>query len=193
MENPQLLSAQREPLPMHNERFVLKRTGIKFNATAKQDGIKFRAHNADLYLSNLRLFLVAHGNANIDSFDLPLATMKDVQFNQPIFAANNLTGCCPPLEQSSCAHDIHFTLAFHTGGVGTFLPIFFTLLKDIQARVQAQTNQDSDVHIPVAVPVATAENIVQTAFVDPNDPTQIYVAQATPVAGMPVAVAEPLR
>eukprot|EP00965_Chrysotila_dentata_P245710 6206726-Pleurochrysis_carterae.AAC.2 len=42
----------------------------------------------------------------MNAFDLPLATMRDEAFNQPIFGANNLTGTSAPLDGSSCHEDI---------------------------------------------------------------------------------------
>merc|ERR1719231_1267951 len=115
--------------------------------------------------------------------------MTRESFNQPIFGANNLTGVSPPLQGSSCEEDIQWRFGFNEGGVGTFLPIFFRLLQDMRQRMQGQSAAAPP---PMAQPVV--EQLVQAAYVDPNDPTKLYVSvPATPQAGVPVAVATPVH
>ncbi len=192
MENPALLSASRQPQPMHNERFVLARANVALHAKATNR--KFNA-TGTLYLSNLRIFFVADGStsrANCDSFDLPLATMIQPAFNQPIFGANNISGASPPLPNSACQGNIKWTLSFNSGGVGTFVPLFFRLFNDIQRCMEEQATTPT----AVAVPVDQVQTIVQAAFVDPNDPTQLFLTDTVGVAiasPVPVAVAEHIR
>ena len=114
----------------------------------------------------------------MQAFDLPLATMRNEKFNQPIFGANNMTGASPPLDLPEGSDNYKWCIKFNNGGVGTFLPFFFRLLQEMRARMQQATAA------PVAEPVpqAVAQGMMQQAFVDPNDPTKFYVPASIPVA-----------
>ena len=90
MQNPQVQGGM--PVAMENETFVLRRQGIAFSAKSgrvKVDG------SGVLFLSTLRMVFVADKGQH---FDMPLATLYEEKFNQPIFGANNLTGTSPPLD-----------------------------------------------------------------------------------------------
>ena len=110
--------------------------------------------------------------AGFHGFDMPLATLYDESFNQPIFWANNLTGASPPLEGSSFSADIKWTIYFNNGGVGTFLPFFFRLLQEMRQRLAQPA------HAPSALNIATM--LVQAAYVDPSDPTRLFVPTPAP-------------
>ena len=43
------------------------------------------------------------GNSSLQGFDIPIATLVDESFNQPIFGANNLSGTSPPLDGTGLA------------------------------------------------------------------------------------------
>jgi len=132
---------------------------------------KFDA-KGDLYLSTLRLVFVSKGSGSLEGFDLPIATLTQESFNQPIFGANNLSGVSPPLEGTGLEENIKWYLYFNNGGVGTFLPLFFRLLTEMRTRMgqpnasPAQAFSESD-----------TQQIVQAAFVDPNDPSKLYVSR----------------
>lgn len=51
----------------------------------------------------------------LSSFDLPLATMYDEKFNQPV---NNLTGHVPPVDGMGVPGIVEFRLTFLSGGAG---------------------------------------------------------------------------
>ena len=109
---------------------------------------------------------------SLDGFDLPIATLVEESFNQPIFGANNLTGSSPPLEGSGLAATIKWKISFNNGGVGTFLPLFFRLLNEMRQRMsQPQTTAAS------ALTSVDAQQIMHAAYVDPNDPSKLYVSQ----------------
>ena len=132
----------------------------------------------------------AHRGGSIEAFDLPLATMRNERFNQPIFGANNMSGTSEPLP-GGLADEIKWTLTFKEGGVGTFLPLFFRLLGEMRHRMSAESHYDHNFEQP---PVAqqVVQQIVGAAYVDPNDPTKLYVSQ--PVQStVPVATAVPLQ
>lgn len=128
MQNPQITNGM--PVAMENEVFVLSRAGIHF--TAKSGRVKAEG-SGNLFLSTLRMVFVADKGHH---FDMPLATMHDEKFNQPIFGANNMTGQSPPLDLEPGAEDYKWCISFRNGGVGTFLPFFFRLLEEMRRRMQ---------------------------------------------------------
>lgn len=179
-----------DPVPMPGEVFVLSRDGIAFSA--KSGRTKFEGKGF-MQLSTLRIvFVASRRGGSLQAFDIPLATMRRESFNQPIFGANNLTGTSPPLQGSSCEEDIQWKFAFNEGGVGTFLPIFFRLLQDMRQRMQGYDQN----HLPTPMATPVVQQIVQAAYVDPNDPSKLYVSVPSapaPQAGVPVAVATPVQ
>ncbi len=51
-----------------------------------------------IYLTSLRLvFVPERVEEKFGGLEVPLATLPDGEFNQPIFGANNLTGTAPPV------------------------------------------------------------------------------------------------
>jgi hypothetical protein len=212
MENPALSSPNGEPVPMPSEFFVLSRHGISFSAKSgswKGEG------RGNLYLSTLRIVFVvrwppapngrgrlphavaalpqAQRGGSCESFDLPLGTMHNERFNQPIFGANNMTGTSEPLP-GGLTDEIKWTLTFKEGGVGTFLPLFFRLVQEMRRRM-AQESQSQYEHSFAAPPVAqqVVQHIIGAAYVDPNDPTKLYVSQPVVQPNVPVATAVPMQ
>ncbi|KAH7433908.1 hypothetical protein KP509_07G091900 [Ceratopteris richardii] len=115
---------------------------------------------------------------------MPLLYIHEERFNQPIFHANNFTGKVHPVipegEHRALFSPHSFKIIFKEGGCGTFVPLFTNLMKFIR-QYSPQTNQpDSQQHVysdpfPSAPP--PAEEIVRQAYVDPNDPSKIYIQQ----------------
>jgi hypothetical protein len=68
-------------------------------------------------------------------------------------------------------HD--FKISFKEGGIGTLYPLFYTLLD--KARRTASQAQAAAQAAPEAQHFVG--NLVNKAFVDPNDPTRVYLAQ----------------
>jgi len=62
------------------------------------------------------------------------------------------------------------------GGAGTFLPIFFNLLFRARPREDDSMASASQPSAPPAT-FAQVNKMVNTAIVDPNDPTKIYLSQ----------------
>jgi len=169
MLNPQISGSQ--PVPMEGEVFILSRSGISFSA--KSGSSKFE-RDGQLYLSTLRVVFIAdRPNDHCSAFDIPLATLYDEKFNQPIFGANNMTGKCPPLDSSGLAEDIKWYIGFKNGGVGTLLPFFFNMLQEMRNRM----SQPNPTSVNAVVPETVAQSLVQAAYVDPSDPTKFYVPQ----------------
>ena len=112
-------------------------------------------------------------DGRLQGFDIPIATLFDESFNQPIFGANNLTGTSPPLDGTGLVDEIKWCVYFNNGGVGTFLPLFFRLVSEMRTRMaQPAANSTTDVFS-----AADTQQILQAAYVDPNDPSKLYVSQ----------------
>jgi len=173
---------------MPGELFVLSRGGIAFSA--KSGSLKFDGRG-DLYLSTLRVVFVS-GGSGVEAFDLPLATLQNERFNQPIFGANNMSGTNAPLPGGGLTDDIKWTLAFKDGGVGTFLPLFFRLLQEMRQRMTQQNEVQYEHNFATPVAQQVVQQIVHAAYVDPNDPTKLYVSQPVQGGSVPVAAAVPL-
>jgi len=112
----------------------------------------------------------------MQGFDLPLATLVNESFNQPIFGANNLTGNSPPLEGTALEEDIKWCISFNNGGVGTFLPLFFRLVTEMRQRM-SQPQAAGSTPGGGVLSVADAQQILHAAYIDPNDPSKLYVSQ----------------
>ena len=150
------LDCNRLPIAMEGENFLLAR---EVCAQVNMDGIDMRI-NGDMFMSHLRLVVV--GNAL--SVDLPLATIDNEAFVQPICGPNALKGENTPLD-SNIRTRINWTIKFVNGGVGTFLPLFYAALRQMRSNTANQMNTTAvDFGLP-------------TAFIDPNDPTRLFVSQ----------------
>ncbi|KAL3142799.1 hypothetical protein ABBQ38_003098 [Trebouxia sp. C0009 RCD-2024] len=155
------------------EVIALQRDGIDFsiNGLRHQSG-KWSTRGV-LYLTNLRLVFVAKqadAASGLVAFELPLAYVRKDKFNQPIFACNNLSGECWPAAPGGGPQGNlpphGFSLYFKEGGVGTFLPLYFSFVgiaRDNLHKVQQQPS--------------APQELVATAFVDPSDPSRLYLAQ----------------
>lgn len=137
-----------------------------------------------LYLTSLRLVFVANlaDASGLKAFELPLSYLRRVKFNQPIFGANNLAGECWPAQPgggpAGSLPPHKFALYFKEGGVGTFLPLYYSFSEAAQSRQQQQQGTHSS---------ANPINMVATAFVDPGDPSKLILTQPTPEATAPAA------
>ena len=154
--NPPLLPGAALPLPVAGETFVLHRRGIQLDAEVL--GMRKYQHKGDLFLSTLRMVFVRDARAStgwfglggeapsdLVAYDLPLSLVRSERFNQPIFGANNMTGCVPPLDQAPGDGVYKWCISFRNGGVGTFLPFFFRLLEEMRRRM-AQDAQPAAAH-----------------------------------------------
>lgn len=178
--NPVTVTSQgREvPAPFPGEVLALRRDSVEFviDELRTRSG-KWQAKGT-LWLSNVRLVVIADGGPGPDglhSFDIPLAYITNNKFNQPVFSCNHLSGkVWPAAEGGGPAgtlppHD--YKIWFPNGGVGTLLPLFFQFVQEASRTVQQQG-------VPTASSAANRpSDLVATAFVDPADPSQIYLTQ----------------
>lgn len=168
-------TGERMPAPFANEAFVLRRPGCGFEV----DGVRTRsgkwATTGSVFLSNIRLvFLADRPDASgLAGFDIPLVYISNDKLNQPIFGCNNLSGrVWPATEGGGPAGGLpphEWRVNFKSGGIGTVWPMYYALVARAR-RAEAAVKQPAEV-------VEEITKMAQTAFVDPNDPTTIYLTQ----------------
>ncbi|KAK4395717.1 hypothetical protein Sango_1726000 [Sesamum angolense] len=180
--NPQLFP-NGMPVPFVSEMFVLARDGVEFEIDkipGTQGGtVKARG---TIYLSNIRMVFVASKPVeNFVAFDLPLLYIHDEKFNQPIFFCNNISGHVDPVvpdNEHRALYSTHsFKILFKEGGCGTFVPLFFNLIASVRqynqhARAEPQPRLD-----PLQAAQTPVDDMMRHAYVDPNDPTRIFLQQ----------------
>ncbi|KAK6139096.1 hypothetical protein DH2020_003892 [Rehmannia glutinosa] len=184
--NPQLFP-NGMPVPFVNEIFVLARDGVEFEidkipgfASGTQGGnVKAKG---TIYLSNIRMVFVANKPVgNLAAFDMPLLYVHDEKFNQPIFFCNNISGRVDPVvpdNEHRALYSTHsFKIMFKEGGCGTFIPLFFNLIASVRqynqhASAAAQPRVD-----PLQAAQTPVDEMMRHAYVDPNDPTRIFLQQ----------------
>eukprot|EP00930_Biecheleria_cincta_P076790 TRINITY_DN64008_c0_g1_i1.p1 TRINITY_DN64008_c0_g1~~TRINITY_DN64008_c0_g1_i1.p1 ORF type:complete len:242 (-),score=33.83 TRINITY_DN64008_c0_g1_i1:102-776(-) len=170
------------PMPESGEAFVLRRDNIDFECVLPRGG-KLWGRGC-FFLSSKRIVFVSEGKScrqDFKSFGIPLQTIKKPKFEQPIFGANYLTGATKPAPGTEAdpmaapliGGDTLFYLTFRSGGCNTFLPLLFQLLADVQAsQPQGSVAQ-----------AAQEGRLNQVAYVDPSDPSVLYLSQPTAVPG----------
>mmetsp|Transcript_19769 Transcript_19769/g.67333 ORF Transcript_19769/g.67333 Transcript_19769/m.67333 type:complete len:227 (-) Transcript_19769:162-842(-) len=145
----------------------------------------------DLYLSNVRAVLVATGagagaareGRAPAAFDMPLVYVRQERFEQPVFGANYLRGNVfavgerggPGGEAPPHAWKVEMV----TGGCGTLLPVLFDLLQRSRAPGGGEEPP------PPAPTWDEARDVARAAYVDPRDPSTVYVPDGPPVDRTP--------
>ncbi|GIL86766.1 hypothetical protein Vretimale_15646 [Volvox reticuliferus] len=168
------------PAPFPNEVFVLRRDRVQCELHGVQTRVKGWQVRGTLYLSNIRLVFVALSTdeSGLLAFDFPLCYIRNDKLNQPIFGCNNLSGqVWPAVEHGGPAGELpphDFKIYFKEGGIGTFYHLYYTLAERAKkAFDEAQgRNRNNDANPPDYV-----TDLVSRAFVDPHDPSTIYLAQ----------------
>lgn len=118
------------------------------------------------------------------AFDLPLVYVRNDRFNQPIFGCNNLSGEVWPVcenggpDGSLPPHP--YKLFFLEGGVGTFLPLYFHFITAAREADRNRRGQAGAAKMAAQQQQTPVQEHMQQAFVDPNDPTSLFLTQ--PVA-----------
>eukprot|EP00775_Hariotina_reticulata_P002184 gene2184-2502_t len=165
------------PAPFASEVFVLTRPKVGFEL----DGVQTRSGKwsttGALYLSNVRLVFVASkaDPSGLAGFDMPLVYISKEKLNQPIFGCNNLAGqvwpAVPGGGPSGTLPPHSFKVLFKEGGIGTFYPLFYALVERAK-KADAASKQGS-----LAQNTQVVQELVHKAFVDPNDPSTVYLSQ----------------
>ncbi|CAD8115802.1 unnamed protein product [Paramecium primaurelia] len=158
------------PLRVDQEFFILYRNEMEGQFKIETMG-KFKARGK-VFVTTCRIVFVNDNfqRESFKSFDIPLAYLSAERFRQPILGSNFLEGDVDPL-YNLLPGRTHFKLWFKAGGCDRFLRILFSVLTQIRrARGSGQRVPDARM----------MENFARTqsqAFVDPNDPSVIYVQQ----------------
>ncbi|XVF56718.1 hypothetical protein PTKIN_Ptkin06aG0142600 [Pterospermum kingtungense] len=182
--NPQLLP-NGMPVPFANELFVLVRDGVEFEVDkipGSQGGhVKARG---TIYLSNIRMvFVASHPVGNFFAFDMPLLYVHDEKFNQPIFHCNNISGHVEPVvpeNEHRALYSTHsFKILFKEGGCGTFVPLFLNLIASVRQYNQQVNSGPQPRTDPLQAAQTPVDEMMRHAYVDPNDPTRIFLQQPT--------------
>ncbi|KAF6256827.1 hypothetical protein COO60DRAFT_1527353 [Scenedesmus sp. NREL 46B-D3] len=166
------------PAPFANEVFVLKRPKVGFELNGVQTRNGKWATTGALYLSNVRLVFVAEkpDASGLAGFDMPLVYISKDKLNQPIFGCNNLAGQVWP--------------AVTDGGPSGTLPphSFKVLFKEVSLSrhcvpavlplaERARKADAAQRRASLAQTAPAVEELVHKAFVDPSDPSTIYLSQ----------------
>ncbi|KAM7255892.1 hypothetical protein ACFE04_011633 [Oxalis oulophora] len=182
--NPQLFP-NGMPVPFNGELFVLSRDGVEFEV----DKIPGGAHGGHIkakgtiYLSNIRMVFVANKPvANFFAFDIPLLYAHGEKFNQPIFHCNNISGYVEPVVPDNEHRGLYsthsFKILFKDGGCGTFVPLFLNLISSVRRYNQLPAGGPRETSAdPLQAAQTPVDEMMRHAYVDPNDPTRIYLQQ----------------
>jgi len=209
--NPPLIPGGGMPVVAPGEMFLVQRTGIGFKL--ETPGVGKMSASGSLFMTTRRITFVCGKvtttrGITLAAFDLPYSCISGEKFNQPIFGANYLSGIVQPVPGMGLPQAGKFRLVFNDGGVGTFLRFFF-LMMDQARRTAAAMAAASAVAAsaatapPVwsATPPAFVESVrtgefarQQRAYVDPTDPTTLFIAQpaGTVVGDVPYMGATPV-
>ncbi|XP_027917186.1 UPF0664 stress-induced protein C29B12.11c [Vigna unguiculata] len=183
--NPQLFP-NGMPVPFVNEMFVLARDGVEFDIDKIPASGSHGGHvktKGIVYLSNIRMVFVAKSPVGqFGAFDMPLLYVHGEKFNQPIFHCNNLAGHVEPVvpnDQHRALYSTHsFKIIFKEGGCGTFIPLFFNLIASVRQYNQHYNMQQAQSYVdPLQAAQTPVDEMMRHAYVDPNDPTKIFLQQ----------------
>mmetsp|Transcript_23304 Transcript_23304/g.38980 ORF Transcript_23304/g.38980 Transcript_23304/m.38980 type:complete len:215 (-) Transcript_23304:128-772(-) len=164
------------PVGFVGEVFILSRDGMELEFELSSTGTTVNCRGV-LFLSNVRMVFIADKpTADFTALDMPLAYLRSEKINQPIFWCNNLTANVFSVESGGPTGDAPpwpVKFYFKEGGLGTFIPLFFDTLQVVRTPPLPASDQT----IPSAPP--GVEEVVRRAYVDPNDPTTVYLTQPT--------------
>ncbi|MBA0611892.1 hypothetical protein Godav_012543 [Gossypium davidsonii] len=182
--NPQLFP-NGMPIPFTNEMFVLVRHGVEFEVDKipGSQGGRVKAWGI-IYLSNIRMvFVASRPVGNFFAFDMPLLYVHDEKFNQPIFHCNNISGQVEPVvpeNEHRALYSTHsFKILFKEGGCGTFVPLFLNLIASVRRYNQQVNHEPQPCVDPLQAAQTPVDEMMRHAYVDPNDPTKIFLQQPT--------------
>ena len=173
------------PAPFAGEQFVLGRDGVQIALDNVVTRTKKWSAEGYLFISHVRMVFVAPkaDSSGLQSFDFPLAYVNGEKFNQPIFGCNNLQFTCLSVATPGAANVVHSVkLYLKNGGCGTLLPFLFRILEATRrqqraAQAAAERAQYPEVVYNAESVLPEVQSMINTAYVDPNDPTTIYVSQ----------------
>jgi hypothetical protein len=177
------------PAPYAGEFICAARDGVRFEVTGLSDpnGGRLAFGSGCAYLTNYRLVFVADApTAAASAVELPLLFIEGERVAQPIFTCNNLSGSVRPVgAPASAAARARWRLDFKNGGFGTFVPLYYAAVAYIRtASRHAGAAADAGAAAPAASapPTLAPPSFLETALVDPGDPTRIFFVADQPGA-----------
>ncbi|XP_059278754.1 UPF0664 stress-induced protein C29B12.11c-like [Lycium ferocissimum] len=169
------------PVPFLNELFVLANDGVDFEIDNIPSLGVVQAKGI-IYLSNIRMVFVAKNpRDNFTAFDIPLLFVYGEILNQPIFSCKNISGYVNPVVVPANENNViphSFKILFKECDCENFIPLFFNLIGKVRRRYRrsrAKARVD-----PLQEAKASVDEMTRYAYVDPNDPTSIFLQQPTP-------------
>jgi hypothetical protein len=158
------------PQPFVQETFLMRRDGVSFESSSTVYGKL--SGSGSIHLSNTRLVFHCTKTGKpkeFVSYELLLSEIAEPNFKQPIFGANYLEGL------SNLTGD-KWKLTFYHGGCGTFLRVLNELLTALATMTRT-------VDSPVVLSYSPAS--VNVGYVDPTDPSIVYVQQPVAASAPP--------
>lgn len=167
------------PQPLAGETFLLKREGVSLEVKSSIHG-KLTGSGL-FFLTNMRLVFhcaTKKSQGNFVAYQLDLHEITDPKFEQPIFGANYLRGNTLARQAGDVGDS--WKIVFYKGGAGTFLG----LLNDLLTQVARGGVSNPGRLGALPVYVVSPQNV---AFMDPTDPSVVYVQQPIPASSAPPA------
>ncbi|CXI69874.1 conserved Plasmodium protein, unknown function [Plasmodium berghei] len=168
--NPTTIRGQEYLFPSNKEsEFIyLRREDVKLklylpDRTIKEDGT--------IFLTSIRLVFIKNEksktNINFTGADFPLTLIDNVNFEQPIFGLNYLSGVVRPLvdHPNSLSSPCKWNIIFLNGQCSNFLNYFFKAYEAAKKNKTLGSLSEFNDHF------FSSNN----AYIDPNDPTFIYI------------------
>jgi len=170
------------PIPRIGEIFIYSQDCIHFQVESGPGypGLGGNYYsNGTIFLSNLRIVFVPSrpqpiigvaGQTEFRSFVMELSRIYNERFNQPIFGANNFMGTVQNVSGGGLLSPGNFKITFKNGGESRFVELFYHFIEEIRRNPPIEESNLSTNPIPFVTELPLTE-----AFIDPNDPTKIYV------------------
>ncbi|KAF6134048.1 hypothetical protein GIB67_038339 [Kingdonia uniflora] len=112
--------------------------------------------------------------------------VREEKFKQPIFLCNNISGLVEPVVPEDAHRALYsthsFKILFKEGGCGTFVPLFFNLIASVRqySQLSAYAAPEPTTRVdPLQAAQTPVDEMMRHAYVDPNDPTRIFLQQPT--------------
>jgi hypothetical protein len=129
-----------------------------------------------MFITNLRMvFIPSKPTPTIQAVEIPLLYITAEKMGQPIFGANYLSGLVTPVDAPRDSSErIKWKLSFTNGGMSTFVPLFYSTLEFCRVSRRRQEAPAPELQQQPQKP-EEPPSFIQTALLDPNDPTRVYL------------------
>lgn len=171
-----------EPVPIPGETFLVRRKHIEFtlkDATGKEI---FAFKDCTAYLTSVRIAIwLSTRGTSATSVDIPLQGISNEDVKQPVFGAPALVGLVAAVPGKGFAPGLlSFKIGFKSGGFGIFMAVFASIME------RGYRNASVDARRSFLEAQVFRQDFImaeQQAFMDPSDPSHVFVVQ--PAAARP--------